>query len=164
LPISNNITNSVQYLTQTQQASQVKQQDDEISKDQFLRLLVTQLRYQDPTQPMENKEFIAQMAQFTALEQTQNLNKSFEKSQAISLIGKIVTAKQPDSDAMLTDLVTGMKIVDGKTKVVLASNNEVELNNITQVHYDSNLGTMDEILAVLQEIKQRLVTDTTGGE
>lgn len=48
----------------------------ELDKDAFLQLLVTQLRYQDPLNPVDDKEFIAQMAQFTSLEQMQNLNKT----------------------------------------------------------------------------------------
>lgn len=52
---------------------------NDLDKDAFLRLLTTQLANQDPLNPMEDREFIAQLAQFTALEQMQNLNKNFEK-------------------------------------------------------------------------------------
>lgn len=51
----------------------------ELDKHAFLELLVTQLRYQDPMNPSDNGEFLAQMAQFTSLEQVQNINSSLEK-------------------------------------------------------------------------------------
>lgn len=48
----------------------------ELGKDQFLQILVTQLRNQDPMQPMQDKEFIAQMASFSSLEQMMNMSKA----------------------------------------------------------------------------------------
>ena len=51
-----------------------------LDKDAFLKLLVTQLQNQDPLSPMEDREFIAQMAQFSSLEQMQNLNDTMKTS------------------------------------------------------------------------------------
>ena len=68
-----------------------------MGKDEFLRILITQLTNQDPLSPMEDREFIAQMAQFSTLEQMTNLSAEFERlggvlrsGQAMALLGKNV--------------------------------------------------------------------------
>ena len=76
--------------------------NDELGKDAFLNLLVTQLKYQDPLNPMDSADFTAQLAQFSSLEQLENANTNLESlisaqseitnSQAISYIGKTVLA------------------------------------------------------------------------
>ncbi len=77
-------------------------QQNSLGKDDFLQLLVTQLQNQDPLQPMENTEFVAQLAQFSSLEQLSNMNDqlsgvqlgqlSLSNMQAASLVGQEVTA------------------------------------------------------------------------
>lgn len=64
---------------------------NDLDKDAFLRLLTTQLANQDPLNPMEDREFIAQLAQFSSLEQMQNLNKAFvEKTdESLELLDKM---------------------------------------------------------------------------
>jgi flagellar basal-body rod modification protein FlgD len=78
-----------------------------LGKDAFLQILVAQLQNQDPTQPMQDKDFIAQMAQFSSLEQMQQLNTNYAYSQAYSLLGKTISASFNDSNKQ-TNTVTGM--------------------------------------------------------
>jgi len=83
-------------------------QANSLGMEDFLKILLTQLTYQDPLKPMDNQQFMAQMAQFTSLEQTQQLNTKIETLitnqaalQSIGLIGKTVDVNTA------TGLVTG---------------------------------------------------------
>lgn len=91
----------------------------ELGKNEFLQLLITQVQHQDPLNPASDTDFIAQMAQFSALEQMQNLNKSFAYSSGFALMGKYISAD-------ITDEATGnVKYVDGKVESVKIMNGEV---------------------------------------
>ena len=97
------------------QISTERTTSNELGKDDFLKLLVTQLQNQDPTEPMENTEFISQMAQFSSLEQMTNLSTSFEKmasfitsSEATSTLGRTVELNVGD--------VTTTGVVEGATR------------------------------------------------
>lgn len=72
-------------------------QANSLGVQDFLKVLLTQLTYQDPLKPMDNQEFMAQMAQFTSLQQTQQLNDRMDallstqaSLQSVGLIGKTV--------------------------------------------------------------------------
>ena len=75
----------------------------QLDKDAFLLLLVTEMRNQNPLEPMDNKDFIAQLTQFSSLEQITNMTKAFEnflslqqgslQAQASSLIGKYAVVR-----------------------------------------------------------------------
>jgi flagellar hook assembly protein FlgD len=72
--------------------------NDDLGKDEFLKLLIAQLQHQDPTQPMEDKEFIAQLAEFSSLEQMQQMN--------INMTG--VKDMLTENNGILTDGFLGM--------------------------------------------------------
>lgn len=107
-----------------------------LDKDDFLKLLVTQLSHQDPTQPMEDREFIAQMAQFTALEQITNLNKEFSSvarliatSQAIGLLGK--TVEIADGDTLVRGSVR--EVLGGESPQLLVNNRYYDYGAVKRV-------------------------------
>lgn len=117
-----------------------------LGKQEFLNLLVTQLRYQDPLKPMEDKEFVAQLAQFSALEQMQNLNQSFEILKAQSMIGRYVVATNPsDTSKTIEGRVDSIK-VDG-SKVYLKINGiEVLSDNVKEVYHTYSEEVLSSIL------------------
>ncbi|MEE8591686.1 MAG: flagellar hook assembly protein FlgD [Spirochaetia bacterium] len=87
-----------------------------LGKDDFLMILLTQLTHQDPTSPLEDKEFVAQMAQFSTLEQLKNMSAELAKvfgvmakSQAIGLLGKTV------------DIVLGKNKISGRVEEITGS-------------------------------------------
>jgi flagellar basal-body rod modification protein FlgD len=84
-----------------------------LGKDDFLKILITQLAHQDPLAPMEDREFIAQMAQFSTLEQMTGMAKDFARltelvsgSEASSSLGKNV------------ELLQGEQMIQGVVKAV----------------------------------------------
>ncbi|CAM4073924.1 flagellar hook assembly protein FlgD [Treponema peruense] len=116
-----------------------RQAQQSLGKDDFLKLLITQLSNQDPTSPMDNTQFIAQMAQFSSLEQMTNMNQEFGKlnnmlvsSQAVGTIGKTV-----DVD------VGGVKTTGTVDAVTYGNNPQVRIGNM---YYD-----MKQISAVYGE-------------
>jgi len=100
------LTQGINELTQYNGVATDSLPTQNLGKDEFLQLLITQLQYQDPMEPMDDNEYIAQLAQFSELEQmtnmndnlTENLNWNFLLSQTInntmatSLLGKDIKA------------------------------------------------------------------------
>ena len=103
----------------------------DLGKDDFLKLLVAQLQSQDPLNPMEDKEFISQMAQFTSLEQMKNVSNAVQITQATSYIGKQVTWDDEMGEQQ-TGIVKSVRIVSGEPKIVVGDQN-IALAKVTSV-------------------------------
>ena len=89
-----------------------------LDKDAFLKLLVTQMQYQDPMEPTSNTEYMSQMAQFSSVEQMQNLTTTITSGQSMSLTGQYVILNVPDAAGnidQVSGLVDYVTVQDGKT-------------------------------------------------
>ncbi|MDE5779556.1 MAG: hypothetical protein K2I10_13815 [Lachnospiraceae bacterium] len=95
-----------------------KNGNNSLDKDAFLKLLVTQMQYQDPLEPTSNTEYMSQMAQFSSVEQMQNLNTLFTNGQAMNLTGQYVILNVPDAAgniSQVSGLVDYVTLKDGET-------------------------------------------------
>ena len=116
-------------------SKEVKSQN-EMDKDAFISLLVTQMQYQDPLNPMDNSQMLAQLAQFTALEQMMNVAQVNQKQLANSMIGQYVEYKVVDSVTKQTTYNYGkVDYVDlsGKVPMLGIGDLTVELDNVVGV-------------------------------
>jgi flagellar basal-body rod modification protein FlgD len=118
----------------------------ELGRDAFLQLLVQQMRNQDPMAPTDNQAFIAQLAQFSSLEQMQKVNDNLlglavlqqsnalmsQLTQSSVLIGRDVRYVDPETNASATGTVTTVKIEDGLAVLNIGGRN-VPLGNVTEV-------------------------------
>ena len=89
-----------------------------LDKDAFLKLLVAQMKYQDPMEPTSNTEYMSQMAQFSSVEQMQNLTSTITSGQSMSLTGQYVILNVPDAAGnvdQVSGLVDYVTVQDGKT-------------------------------------------------
>ncbi len=84
-----------------------KKSNDSLDKQAFLQLLVAQLQYQDPLEPMDNTEYVSQLATFSELEQMQNMATTTELSRATQLVGNTVTVNSTNETTGVTTEVTG---------------------------------------------------------
>ena len=119
---------------------------NEMDKQAFLALLVKQLSYQDPLDPMSNEDFVSQLAQFGSLEQAINLNDSFSEfmttqqlTQASTLIGKSVIALAQNDDGEyvpVTGTVEIAMMIKGVPYLKLSSGDEIPLSSILSVEAD----------------------------
>jgi flagellar basal-body rod modification protein FlgD len=109
-----------------------------LNQDTFLKLLVAQLKYQDPMEPAKGAEFLAQTAQFTSVERLDQLGKLTAEmlaSQllvgATSMVGRTVT--YTGADGTTATGVVSAALVSGNTPVLRVNGTDVPLSSVTEV-------------------------------
>jgi flagellar basal-body rod modification protein FlgD len=135
-PIVGNVDSIINSKTQDSK----KKDGNSLGKDDFLKILITQLKYQDPSQPLQDKEFIAQMAQFTSVEQLSNMAsemKLLRQSLGITsdLIGKTVSWQGKDSSGNSvekTGKVDSITFKDGN-QFINVNGETITVNQLTKI-------------------------------
>ncbi len=130
-----------------------KASKNELGKDAFLELLVTQMKYQDPLNPNTDTEYIAQLATFSQLEQLQNLGSTTSNSQAFSLVGKTVMLKTENSTG-------NTSYVTGKVDYVTMSGSKTQLSVDGKLYSFDQLDTVISDSYVIEQNLPKVPTDT----
>jgi flagellar basal-body rod modification protein FlgD len=101
-----------------------------LSTDQFLKLLTTQLQYQDPSNPISSQDFLSQLAQFSTLSGVQTLNTNSsnmlmlqQMTQGANLIGRTVTYQAPNTKGPQQGVVTSINVQNGALNLVVQGTN-----------------------------------------
>ncbi|MBU5350956.1 flagellar hook capping FlgD N-terminal domain-containing protein [Paenibacillus silvae] len=143
----------------------------ELGKDQFLKILITQLQNQDPMQPMEDKEFIAQMAQFSSVEQLVNISSQLKTlNQSLGAVSGMIgmeiswlSADKADSGTLRQGIVDSIIVRDG-VQYAQVGKDEIKLDEIIQVNR-AKQADEDEtsVQNVQNDAENSNGTDSTGG-
>lgn len=102
----------------------------------FLKILTSQLSNQDPLKPLDNQEFIAQVAQFSALEQSQQLNQKIDQllsvqaaTQSVGLLGKTVDINS--SNGTVSGQVKGFSLSNGEPLLSIQTSSGTQIDGVT---------------------------------
>jgi flagellar basal-body rod modification protein FlgD len=108
--------------------SSLQSNENQMDMEDFLKLLTSQLQYQDPLEPVKDTEFVAQMASFSSLDQMNALNKNFESfmqgqmnHSVQNYLGKVVTIKGQDGTESAPGMVTAVTNKGGEMKLTIGN-------------------------------------------
>lgn len=137
MSVASEIQAAANYTTQMQSKNKVTGAAQQLGSQDFLNLMMKQLQYQDPMEPMSNTDFIAQQAQFSQLETTTTMSSNIAAnnsvSQAMSLVGKSVTLTDPtDVTKKITGTVTSAEI-NGRNSAIVVDGKSYPLSALTKV-------------------------------
>ena len=133
-----------------------KEYNSNLDKDAFLKILVTQLRYQNPLEPNKDNEFIGQMAQFSSLEQSQNSNKAIRMNSANNMVNKLIKANYRAEDS------TETKELIGLVEKVMVKGSEIYLTmDVLGTRYDVKFDDVKEVTELENSVEQIYLMNQT---
>ncbi|HEV7927398.1 MAG TPA: flagellar hook capping FlgD N-terminal domain-containing protein [Verrucomicrobiae bacterium] len=103
-----------------------------LTQANFLQLLVTQMSSQDPLNPESDTDFAAQLAQFSSLQESQDMQSDLQNIQATGLIGQVVTVLPKTGGASVTGVVSSVQVAAGVPSIIV-NNQPYGLNQISGV-------------------------------
>lgn len=152
------------YLSATDTKTNGSDKKNELGKDAFIQLLVAQMRYQDPLNPMDNSQMIAQLAQFTALEQMMNVAQSSQRQLANSMVGKYVEYQYTDEATGATSYCVGKVdsvTITGDTPVMKIGDIDVTLDKVIQVYNEDSIQSSTSAFDVIGKTVQATYVETS---
>lgn len=131
-----------------------------LDKNSFLKLLIAQLTNQDPTSPMDSAQFVSQMADFTTLEQTQNMSDAIDKlvasqssqslSEQASMIGKQISWSETSTDSSgtssthsLSGVVQSVSLKNGSVTYQTNNGYAIDASLISEISNSEEAGQSD---------------------
>lgn len=129
-----------------------KEVSNDLGKEEFLQLLVCQLQYQDPLNPQEDTDFIAQLAQFSSLEQMTNMNTTLSNTSAYTMVGKEVIIDHAGTDGEVNEVrgtVDYVQMKDGDAYLSVGGNT-YPIDELVQV-MDSSYAVKAHLPSVEQQ-------------
>lgn len=154
-----NVSSSNSVSTQTMGATKLTEPQNTLGKDAFMRILVTQMKNQNPLEPLKDTEFIGQMAQFSSLEQLTNLNQAMNQfvglqgkqslTEHADLLGNTVYWEQEVNGQLQSGegIVKALSIKNGELIVELEKDNiKVPIDTIQRIEKHSETKNEQEIV------------------
>ena len=137
-------------------AEKKKSSNSSMDKDAFLKLLVAQMKYQDPLEPTSNTEYISQFATFSELEQMQNMSSTMELTRASALIGQTVIVQKTNDNGVVSQdmgVVDYISFENGKAKIWV-NGNSYDLDEVVEIDDNEYIEAVAMATTLVNAIKR----------
>lgn len=115
--MADSVVNAITNTQSTYTSNTTKEATNDLDKEAFLQMLVTQMQYQDPLNPSDSTQYMSQLAQYSSLEATMNISSTIEQGNGLNLVGQYVIMNTTDAagnSQMISGLVQYATVKDGE--------------------------------------------------